>query len=153
MNVVSASMQNLNPSQTPVIACDQPLFAKIKLVKWSWPQTHGEDRYFVEIAALRTLGDWLDNSGLTHAIEKADVASSRTAESLLKASEYPELAMFTKSPQGFTLNKNSFIILAPWFFALDHHNYAPWLPVHIRDLFILKNNIPKLLSISAMEHL
>ena len=24
--------------------------------------------------------------------------------------------------------------LAPWFFALDHTNYARWLPVHIRDM-------------------
>ena len=23
--------------------------------------------------------------------------------------------------------------LAPWFFALDHINYARWVPIHIRD--------------------
>ena len=24
--------------------------------------------------------------------------------------------------------------LVPWFFALEHHNYACWIPVHIRDM-------------------
>ena len=24
--------------------------------------------------------------------------------------------------------------LVPWFFALDHTNYARWIPVHIRDM-------------------
>ena len=29
--------------------------------------------------------------------------------------------------------------LAPWFFALDHHNYARWIPIHIRAIRNLKN--------------
>ena len=24
--------------------------------------------------------------------------------------------------------------LVPWFFALDHHNYAWWIPIHIHDM-------------------
>lgn len=31
--------------------------------------------------------------------------------------------------------------LAPWFFALDHHNYARWIPVHIRDMENLPTSI------------
>ena len=34
--------------------------------------------------------------------------------------------------------------LAPWFFALDHTNYARWLPVHIKDLLALEENNPAL---------
>ena len=35
---------------------------------------------------------------------------------------------------NFSLYVESLKALAPWFFALDHHNYARWLPVHIRDM-------------------
>ena len=31
--------------------------------------------------------------------------------------------------------------LAPWFFALDHTNYARWLPVHIKDMKALPQEI------------
>ena len=34
--------------------------------------------------------------------------------------------------------------LAPWFFALNHTNYARWLPVHIRDMVSLEKEIPSL---------
>ena len=29
--------------------------------------------------------------------------------------------------------------LVPWFFALDHTNYARWIPVHLRDMTELAN--------------
>ena len=32
--------------------------------------------------------------------------------------------------------------LAPWMFTLDHSHYARWLPVHIRDMNILKDKHP-----------
>lgn len=32
--------------------------------------------------------------------------------------------------------------LAPWLFALDHTNYARWLPVHIRDMATLSDTHP-----------
>ena len=31
--------------------------------------------------------------------------------------------------------------LVPWFFALDHHNYARWIPIHIRDMESLDASI------------
>ena len=31
-------------------------------------------------------------------------------------------------------------MIAPWMFALDHHNYARWLPVHINEMFQLHRN-------------
>lgn len=34
--------------------------------------------------------------------------------------------------------------LVPYFFALDHHNYARWLSVHIRDLLSLPSEHPLL---------
>lgn len=32
--------------------------------------------------------------------------------------------------------------LVPWMFALDHTNYARWLPVHIKDMVQLKEKVP-----------
>lgn len=32
--------------------------------------------------------------------------------------------------------------LVPWFFALDHPNYARWLPVHMRDMSSLQERCP-----------
>ena len=31
----------------------------------------------------------------------------------------------------------------PWFFAFDHHNYARWIPVHIRDMQSLPSVVHK----------
>lgn len=36
--------------------------------------------------------------------------------------------------------------LLPWFFALDHVNYARWMAIHIKDLVNLKHSHPELLS-------
>ena len=93
MNVIKQAVNHLNPGQIPVVACDQPLYATAKLVQWNWPQTHGEDEFFImfgglhiEMAALKTLGDWLADSGWTAAITDANIASSGVADSLLAAS-------------------------------------------------------------------
>ena len=32
--------------------------------------------------------------------------------------------------------------LVPWFFALDHTNYARWIPVHLRYMAELPNRQP-----------
>ena len=76
-----------------MIACDQPLYAIAKKIQWQWPETHGEKKYVVvlgglhiEIAAWRALGDFLEGSGWTSVITQANVASSGTADSFLKAS-------------------------------------------------------------------
>ena len=82
----------LNPGQTPVIAADQPLYALGKQIQWQWPE-YGEDKFVimfgglhVEMAALRSIGTLLRDSGWTSAIVEAEVASSGTAESYLSAS-------------------------------------------------------------------
>uniref|UniRef100_H3APT9 Uncharacterized protein n=1 Tax=Latimeria chalumnae TaxID=7897 RepID=H3APT9_LATCH len=39
---------------------------------------------------------------------------------------------------NFSLYIDTLDQLMPWFFALDHVNYAHWLPVHIQDMVALK---------------
>lgn len=38
----------------------------------------------------------------------------------------------------FRLYKESLSSLIPYFFALDHINYACWLPIHLRDMLALQ---------------
>ena len=93
IKVVREAIHHLNPSQTPVIAVDQPLFAFAKQIQWSLGRMYREDNLVVilgglhiEMAALKTLGKWLDGSGWKEALIKAEVASEGVAESLISAS-------------------------------------------------------------------
>ena len=47
MNTVKRLVEFLNPSQTPVTACDQPLYAIAKKIQWQWPETLGEKKFVV----------------------------------------------------------------------------------------------------------
>ncbi|WAR24265.1 hypothetical protein MAR_037934 [Mya arenaria] len=108
MHIVSASMQQLNPSQTPVIACDKPLFAKIKLL----PSTQNKPCS----SCLRKCSQMLIHSALF----------SSEANTMGESFESRMIRREAKSPQG-----------------LDHNNYAPWLPVHKQDLFLIEKQHPE----------
>lgn len=69
------------------------MFAVAKQIQWTWPEEFGETCFVVmlgglhiQMAALKTLGDWLENSSWTSALEQAGVTSPGTADSFLKAS-------------------------------------------------------------------
>ena len=75
MDVVRNAVEHLNPGQTPIITFDQPLFALAKQIQWTWPDHYGENKVLVlfgglhiEMAALKTLGDWLQGSGWKEAL-------------------------------------------------------------------------------------
>ena len=62
----------------PIITVDQPLYTLAKQIQWSWPVSYGEDQFVVmfgglhiEMAALKALGDLLENSGWTGALIQA----------------------------------------------------------------------------------
>lgn len=83
----------LNPRQVPVIAADQPIYAVAKQIQWHWPELYGEDKFVImfgglhiEMAALKSIGTLLKDSGWTGALIEADIASPGTAESFLTAS-------------------------------------------------------------------
>ena len=55
------------------------------------PDIYGEDKYVVmmgglhiEMAALKVLGDWLQNSGWTRALVRADITTPGKADTMLK---------------------------------------------------------------------
>ena len=86
------SGSHLNPGQVPVLACDQPLYAIAKKIQWTWPEKYGEDKLFImlgglhtELAALKAIGHWLEDSGWDQALAQSGVTTPGTAESFLKA--------------------------------------------------------------------
>ena len=111
-SMIKASVDMLNPGQTPVVAFDQPLDAIAKQIQWNWADLYGDDKFVImfgglhnEIAAFKVLGEWLEASGWTHALTQADVASSGTADSFLKASHV------TKTCRAHQINACSLYIL------------------------------------------
>ena len=93
MDKVRDAIAHLNPDQVPIITADQPLYALAKQVQWQWPEVYGEHQFVImfgglhiEMAALRSIGTLLHDSGWTGAIVEAGVASSGTAESFLSVS-------------------------------------------------------------------
>ena len=47
---------------------------------------------------------------------------------------------------NFELNIDAVSKIVPWFFGLDHTNYARWLPIHLRDMYRLNNVAPDIAS-------
>ena len=85
MDVVKNAVEHVNPCQTPVVTLDQPLFALAKQIQWKWPEKYGEDKMIlmfgglhIQMAALKTLGDWLRGSGWVKALVQAEIATAGT---------------------------------------------------------------------------
>ena len=92
MKVAKLAIQHVNPSQVPVIALDQPLFALAKQIQWSLAE-YNKDRFVVmvgglhiEMAAFKMLRKWVSGSGWADATCNSGVATQGVAESFLTAS-------------------------------------------------------------------
>ena len=58
----------LNPTQSPVVTADQPLFALAKQIQWTWPIEYENFVFLlgglhIEMASLKMIGRDLKNSG------------------------------------------------------------------------------------------
>ena len=90
--IVKSAVKHLNPGQTPVLTYDQPLYALAKQIQWTWPDDYGEYKFVImfgglhiEMAALKTIGDWLKGSSWVQALAQAEIATAGTADSFLRA--------------------------------------------------------------------
>ena len=88
-DVIKKAIQIVNDKQVPVIIFDQPLYAIAKTVQWRWPTAYGENMFVIvlgglhtEMAILKCLGTWLDNSGWKEALAKAKVFKPGVADSM-----------------------------------------------------------------------
>jgi hypothetical protein len=52
IDVVTDSVQHVNPGQVPVLAADQPLFAIGKQLQWTFPEKYGEDKLVIMFGGL-----------------------------------------------------------------------------------------------------
>ena len=93
MSVIRAAVAHFNPSQTPVIAVDQPLFALAEEIQWRLGGVYDEDRFVfmlgglhVEMANWKMLGKWLTGTGWAETVCSAGVVMQGVAESLLTES-------------------------------------------------------------------
>ena len=211
-------VQHLNPGQTPVLTCDQPLFTLAKQIQWKWPDTYGEDKLVVmfgglhiEMTALKTLGDWLQGSGWTQALLLSQLQEQQTHffEQLTRRAHqvtaaalyilqrhaydqysttnaeydehpgsfedwysqreqsYPQFQYWTTvlalelstliyvrslREANFSMYLDALTEPVPWFFALDHTNYARWIPVHLRDMAELANIHPDVFTEFSNGH-
>ena len=82
----------LNQGQVPVLAGDQPLYAIAKKIQWNFPTVYSEKNLVVmfgefhtELAALKPLGSWIENSGFTRGLVQACGVTPGTSDSFLKA--------------------------------------------------------------------
>ncbi len=117
MDVIKSAVEHLNAGQTPVITFDQPLYALAKQIQWKWSEKYREDTLVVmfgglhiEMAALKTIGDWLQGSGWAQALVQAEIATAGTADSLHRAAQ----VMHTRRAHQIT---------AAALHILQHHAY------------------------------
>ena len=52
MDMVKKAVQELNPTQVPVITLNQLLYVIAKLIQWNWPDTYGEKHFITVLGGL-----------------------------------------------------------------------------------------------------
>ena len=69
-----------------LITVHQPLCTIAKMIQWNWPMSYGEDHFginlgglHIEMAGLKVIRDWLEDTGWVEALVHTKVASAETA--------------------------------------------------------------------------
>ena len=67
LDKIKDAISFLNPTQSPVVTADQPLFALGKQIQWSWPQEYGQFVFImgglhIEMTVLKMIACILKNS-------------------------------------------------------------------------------------------
>ena len=65
---IKSAVSFLNPTQSPVVTVDQPLFALAKQIQWTWPREFEQFVFIlgglhIEMTILKMIGRILSNSG------------------------------------------------------------------------------------------
>lgn len=88
LNIAARTTEFLNPGQSVVIACDEPLFAITKELQWTYPDSFGNivpmmGGLHIEMTMLKCIGQWLEGSEWDAALYAANVATKGVAESFI----------------------------------------------------------------------
>ena len=86
IDIICRAVKLLNPSQTPVITMDEPLFCIAKQLQWLLPQKYGEKNLVLLLGGLHEekalwsmLGALLKNSGWVKILSKSCVFTAGRA--------------------------------------------------------------------------
>ena len=81
MNIISKTISVINPNQTPVDTCDQPVYALTKQMQWRYPELFGNSKYFslfgglhIEKALLIVHGEFIKGSGLDKLLGQSNLS-------------------------------------------------------------------------------
>ena len=81
MNIISKTISVINPNQTPVDTCDQPVYALTKQTQWRYPELFGNSKYFslfgglhIEKALLIVHGEFIKGSGLDKLLGQSNLS-------------------------------------------------------------------------------
>ena len=82
IDIIKRIFFKINPSQCPMITADQPVYTLGKQIQWLYPDQYGEDKLVmmmgalhIEMAFLNAIGDWLEGSGWTDMLVKANIST------------------------------------------------------------------------------
>ena len=81
MNIISKTISVINPNQTPVDTCDQPVYVLTKQTQWRYPELFGNSKYFssfrglhIEKALLIVHGEFITGSGLDKLLGQSNLS-------------------------------------------------------------------------------
>ena len=81
MDIISRTIEYLNPGQTVVDVCDQPVYALTKELQFKKPDVFGADKYFsllgglhIELCLLTIHGELIKGSGLHEILVNSDLS-------------------------------------------------------------------------------
>ena len=81
MNIICKTISVINPNQTPVDTCDQPVYALTKQIQWRYPELFGNSKYFslfgglhIEKALLIVHGEFIKGSGLDKLLGQSNLS-------------------------------------------------------------------------------
>jgi hypothetical protein len=91
LKVICKLTAHLNPSQPAVVTADQPVYALAKQTQWLYPEKFSSVMVMlgplhIEMAYMKAIGNWLDESGWTDVFTKAQISTPGRIESFLNGS-------------------------------------------------------------------
>ena len=131
MRLIKNLTERLNSGQTPVMTCDQPIYAIAKQLQWSelYPDI-SEQNFFVMLGGLRLekvslklIGDILKDSEWPRILAQSGIFTSGVAEKLLSASHITK----TRRSHKITLAALHVLKMKAYEERIDHSvDYDQW---------------------------
>ena len=93
MDIISRTISTVNPTQTPVDVCDQPVYALTKQIQWRLPERFGDSKYFTLFGGLHiekafiVHGKFIKGSGLEKLLGQSNLSITGLDNAVLNVSD------------------------------------------------------------------